>query len=577
MTRLQELGFTDFTGGLNVRDNRSFQIADNESPQMLNMRADERLGIYTREGMGRWNATDITAGIWAPRNGYAHSFSNGTKAVFVTNQSRIWRANNTTTFTEMALPSTVAVGCNADPHLADFASWGDVVYIATGRKANDLSPVSTPVRFNQDSTVTALTPTGIGAYNDDYTVPASGVMPRCDFAEPHGGYLFCASIREDFDGSVKDYTNRLRWSHPASPEDWATEDYLDINTGGGRITGLMSFRDHLLIFKTDSLWALYGYDSASWQLIRVSESTGTTSPTAIANSPMGAFFFSVSGKGGIYLYQGQGEPRLISGNITEPIEEISGARAHDVWMAWASDRLMVAVPWIADWDPTGGNMATDTSLFVWDPETGNGSWEMHRPAKGNVGPIIGRTNSLADPSLVVLFGSAVDACLLQVDSVNGAYDYIDDQSTAIPFATRYATNWKFANTPELRKHWMRPRFIIRNPPATFTMLVEVFRDYDESEARRSFQLTITEGGQYYWRDLGFDDPAGDGFDWEPTDPAGRGGVWAIEARGGRIIRGKSFGIARSVQVVFSTSPASIGQEWGLDAVILKHVDRRFTT
>lgn len=577
MTRLQELGFTDFTGGLNARSNRSFQIADNESPQMLNMRADSRLGIYTRKGMRRWNATEITAGTWAPRNAFEHDFSNDTNAVFVTNEGSIWVAENTTTFTELDYPSTLPVGCNAAPHLADFASWGDTVYIATGRKINDLAGTQNPVRYNQGGTTTVLTVLGIGSYNDDYTVPAGGVMPQADLAEPHAGYLFCASIRENMDGGpLVDYPSRLRWSHPNEPEDWAKLDYIDIEVGGGRITGLMSFNDHLLIFKTDSVWALYGYDSESWQLIQVSKSIGTPSPTAMARSPLGAFFYSASGRGDIYVYQG-GEPQRISENIEEPIEGIPSNRYTDVWMGWITDRLLVSVPWIADWDPAPTG-TVETSILAYDPYTGNGSWELHRPAKGNVGPIIERADSLAEPSLIVIYGDDVDSCLLQVGVIDDAYDLIDDQVTPISFPTRFATNWKFADHPDLRKHWMRPRYVIRSPQEAVTILVEVYRDYDETEARRTHQLVINAAeGYYYWRDLGKDAPEGDGFDWEPTDPAGRGGVWARETRGGRLVRGKSFGVARAVQVVFSTAPATPGKQWGIDAVILKHVDRRFTT
>ena len=581
MTRLQELGFTDFTGGLNVRDQRSFQIADNESPQMLNMRADERLGIYTRKGMRRWNATPVTTGTWNPRNGYEHDYADDTNAVFVTNEQGIWVAENSSTFTQLEYVPTNPVGCNADPHLADFASWGDSTYIATGRKVDDLIAGDVPIKYSQGGSVNQLTVLGVGTYNDDYTIPVGGVMPQADYTEPHAGYLFCASVREDEDGGgVADYPSRLRWSHPNSPEDWAKADFIDIEVGGGRITGLMSYQDHLLIFKTDSLWALYGYDSDSWQLIKVSPSIGTPSPTATARSPIGCFFYSASGRGDIYRYDGDGLQR-ISENIEQVVEEVPTNRYKDVWMGWASDVLLVSLPWIAYWDPLGGVSSVNNSLFMWDPYTGNGSWEMHRPAKGNIGPIIERSDSLFEPSLLVLFGSDVEACLLQIGAVDAPNDFIDDLTTPTPFPTRYATNWKFAGTPELRKHWMRPRYIIRNPTTSVAILVQIYRDYDESAARRNHQLLIEADGTYFWRDLGYDDPAGDGFDWAQDDgettPAGRGGVWSGSTKGGRIIRGKSFGIARSVQVAFSTAPLTPGKEWGIDAVVLKHIDRRFTT
>jgi hypothetical protein len=578
MTRLQELGFTDFTGGLNVRDSRSFQIADNESPQMLNMRADERLGVYTRKGMARWNATPVVAsGVWNPRSAHDHLFADGTMVVFVTNEQRIHAANASTTFAPIAYPSTAQVRCNASPHLASFASWGDSVYIATGRKVDVLGAGERPVRYNKAGTTTVLQPTGLSTYNDNYAIPVRGVMPQCDFLQPHAGYLFAASMQENFDGTTEDYPSRLRWSHPNSAEDWARQDFLDIEIGGGRITGLSVFQDHLLIFKTNSIWALYGYDSESWQLVQVSETIGTTATTAITATPGGVFFYCTCGRGSIHVYRGE-KPERISDNIEEVVQNLPADRVNDVWMNWATDRLLVSLPWISDWDPMGGSSATSSSLFTWDPFVNErGAWEMHRPAKGSIGPIMGRFDSTADRSLVVLYGATVQSCLLQLDGVDGASDIVDDMETQTPFLTRYATNWKFGETPELRKHWMRPRFILRVPRADFTMLVEVFRDYDEVEPKRTFQLQVTAEGRYFWRDLGFDDPAGDGFDWSPTDPAGRGGIWSGDNRGGFILRGKSFGISRSVQVVFGTSPASVGQEWGLDAVILKYIDRRFTT
>jgi hypothetical protein len=450
------------------------------------------------------------------------------------------------------------------------------VYIATGRKIDDLGVGDVPVRYDKDGSVNQLSVLDDTTYNNDYTTPTAGVMPQADFVEPHAGYLFCASVREDTDGTTQqDLPSRLRWSHPDSPEDWAELDYLDIEIGGGRITGLMSFDDHLLIFKTDSMWALYGYNSDSWQLIQVSKSIGIPSPTAMARAPIGAFFYSASGRGDVYFYQGEGVQR-ISDKIEEPIEDIPSNKYTDVWMGWVTDRLLISIPWVAEWDPAPTG-TVETSILAYDPYTGNGSWEMHRPAKGNVGPIIERADSLSEPSMLVLYGDAVDACLVQLGAVDSAYDLIDDQVTPNPFPTRYATNWKFADSPDLRKHWLRPRYVIRNPTQEVTILIEVFKDYNETEARRAHQLTITGANVYYWRDLGAAAPEGDGFDWAPaTDPADEG-VWAGATRGGRLVRGKSFGVARAVQVVFSTAPATPGQEWGIDAVILKHNDRRFTT
>lgn len=574
MSQLQELGFTDFTGGLNVRQQRSFQVADNESPQMLNMVADSRLGIYTRPGSRRWNENPVTADPWDPRSAFEHDYADDTNDVFVTNANKIHVAGGSGVFAEVS-----GVACNAYPHLASFVSWGDYVYIATGRGVTAVDAGGSGWRRAQDGTLTQLAVLTYLNFNDDYTVPdaQAPAMPKADHIEAHAGYLFAACIREDTDGSgEQDYPSRLRWSHPSTPDAWAKDDYLDIEIGGGRITGLMSFQDHLLIFKTDSVWAMYGYDINSWQLIKMSRAIGVPSPTAVARSPIGVFMYSASGNGDVYLYNG-GQPERISDNIEEALEAFPSDRIVDVWLSWSQDVLAMSVPWIAPWDPIGGTSATSSSLLVFDPYTNNGSWRMHRPAKGNVGPIVQRSDSLADQALGVLYGDDVDACLIKFGAVEAAADIIDDLVTETPFQTRYATNWKFAGTPELRKHWHRPRFIVRSPLEPFTLLFEIYRDYDESEPRRVFQLSMDSEGIYYWRDLGADDPSGDGFDWEPTDPAGRGGVWAGKTQGGRIVRGLSFGIARSVQIVISTAPATPGKSWGIDAVVLKHRDRRFTT
>ena len=56
--RLQPLDLMDFTGGLNLRKNQ-FQLAENESPDLLNVDIDPRGGFYTRKGWQRWNDDDI--------------------------------------------------------------------------------------------------------------------------------------------------------------------------------------------------------------------------------------------------------------------------------------------------------------------------------------------------------------------------------------------------------------------------------------------------------------------------------------------------------------------------------------
>lgn len=55
-----------FSGGLNLRSDQ-FNLADNESPDMLNVTVDPRGGIRMRDGVDRRNTTALSAdvkGMW---------------------------------------------------------------------------------------------------------------------------------------------------------------------------------------------------------------------------------------------------------------------------------------------------------------------------------------------------------------------------------------------------------------------------------------------------------------------------------------------------------------------------------
>ena len=64
MSRLLTDRYDDFTGGLNLRADQ-FQLAKNESPDMLNVEIDPRGGVFSRGGMHRLNTTAVN-GTWGP-------------------------------------------------------------------------------------------------------------------------------------------------------------------------------------------------------------------------------------------------------------------------------------------------------------------------------------------------------------------------------------------------------------------------------------------------------------------------------------------------------------------------------
>lgn len=556
-TRLQTLNLADFTGGLNLRANE-FNLAENESPDILNMEVDPAGGFFTRKGWQRFS--DPFADDWDPRNTFFHLMSDGTYQTYLVDaDDGVQSAGDDGVFTEVK-----AGGLDGDavPHLADFAAWGDIVYIALGSTAS----------AKRDGIVDAVALTDShGAYNDDYTTPAHGKMPIATLVETHSSYMFAACIKEG--GTV--HPNRLRWSHPDEPEDWAEADWIDIKAGGSRITGLMSFQDHLLIFKQSSVWALYGYNSDSWQLVRVSESNGAPNATAMTQSETTVFFYSRAGRAGVYAYAG-GEPEHISQQLQIASKQITDG--DDIWMGWVGRRLWCSLPWIEELTT---REKPGSTAFVFDPEIGSGAWTRHRPERGNVTCIVQRSDAGRQHPLAIIVGDET-SIVVELEKLEEAVDDIGfaafpAEPESVAFTARYATGWQFAGYPERRKSWRRPRIIIQRPNLTVSVRMDTYVDYNEAAAARSHVFGVDAAGSAIWSVGGSGDP--NGFDW------GDGTLWsAATAQGSAIVRASppaaglgGLGVNRSMQLRFMTNAESAGIAWGVNAIVLKYILRRLTT
>lgn len=563
-TRLQPLNLLDFTGGLNLRET-DFMLNDNESPGMLNINMDTRGGIVTRAGWTGWNASDVITPVthagWRPRNAEMHLYSTGAFAVFVTNANKVWTCQQGQNFVDMGITA------NAVPHLADFAQWGDTVYMATGRADAAAKVVGLPAAANLP---VALTKLGTGTYNDNYTTPTGGKFPACDLAEAHGGYMFAAGIIEN--GVT--YPNRLRWSHPDQPEDWATQDYIDVLQGGSRITALKSFRDHLLIFKVDSVWALYGYDKDSWQLIKVSLSIGTPGIQAVTKSDSAVYFYSASARNGIYAYQGQ-DPVLISEPIKRAMDAI--VTDNDVWLGWQNKRLLCSIPY--DPDP---EFNSHGSIMVFDPEIGGGAWVRYKPALGTIACVVERSDVGTELPMLVTCGCTGYAGIMRGMAAPAiAGDVFKPGSATVGFRNYYRTSWKHAGWPELQKSWLRPRIIARKPPGAVTVRLNTYWNYDSDTSQRSHVFAVTPAGGVFWRALGAADPLGGGFDWGDGHKWGGGGaigdVIVRPTAPAAASRGSSLGWARAVMLELLPEDYTKALAWAVDAIVLKYNARRFTT
>jgi hypothetical protein len=584
--RIEPLNLITFTGGLNLRRNQ-FELADNESPDLLNVDIDPRGGFYTRKGWQRWNrddVVDVSSTAWEPRNAWAHVTSAGDQYVYVVNNHVVYRSNNTGTFIALS-----GLNAQAAPHQADFTAWGNDVYVAAGI-------TQSAARISAAGLVTMLDDDAFS----EVDAPTNDMMPRADFTTTHAGYLFVA-VTNETDGI---HATRVRWSHPGVPDAFRNDDYLDIDAGGGRITGLMSFQDHLLIFKSSTMWALYGYDESSWQLIQVSTKTGCPTVTAMTRSETTAYFASSTDLGGIYAYQG-GQPIYLSEALRPAFEQF--LNFDNVFVSWCAQRLWVSVPWINNIGAT----QEPTSVFVFDPTIGQGAWTMYRSNYGALALAIDNSDVTGRHALGA-FWSDQAACLVLLDYIDDAYDVITEtpvlgtqnsldnidapylvtgnneeiqvggeRFVGQPFDSYYRTKWLHAGWPERKKSWRRPTFICREVSRNTDLLVETYRDYNETNIYRTRTLRLRVRGGAFWSEEGFDARATTGtagFDWKElgaADPSGRGADWGSERRGSQLVRAGTMGLARAVQLRVRASPNTQRQKWGIDAIVAKIVMRRF--
>jgi hypothetical protein len=161
-----------------------------------------------------------------------------------------------------------------------------------------------------------------------------------------------------------------------------------------------------------------------------------------------------------------------------------------------------------------------------------------------------------------------------VDSVDIA------KTTPVPFDVYYRTGWSYAGEPEQRKSWRRPRFIVRRGNEDVKIVVDTYWNYNDQAAKRSHVLdVITDQDGTFWTLLGQADPSGRGADW------GDGSLWngalvsgsSIERAQPPIAGQTGLGLARSVQLRFSTADSTAGKPWGIEAMTLKYINRMRTT
>lgn len=545
MPKVRLIPYRDFTGGLNLRAD-AFQLGENESPDMLNVEVDPRGGFTMRKSWEDWEALAPTN--WDPRNMHAHVNGDGTETMFLANDGEVWIREQGGSF-------AVKTGTfSADPHEASFASWKNDVYVAAGLN------VSHRYKGSDNSWASLTDPSpGAGTWSDDPLAPTSNQMPIAQHVTTHDGRLWIANTYED---SVA-YEHRVRFSWPNVPDSWSSLDYIDIPEGGGPITGIVSMRDHLLVFFPSKVFAIYGYDLQSFSKAEVSASVGAVNSQCIARSETAAFF--VSWPEGVYMID-QDSVDEVSARLRPAIESTGWSTNTDaMWLSWANQRLYWSVPYNKEAVPSDADC-----VFVFDPQLG--SWTKHRTAGGALAPIVDSAEQLRP------VGCCRDVKqILEMGVAATGKDIVQTVPTNI--VAHFRTRWMTGGFDTIKKRWRRPDVVVKQADVNYDLLLYIYHDYDEANAKRTKTIVVnTEGEGGLW----YADPEWDGTDASLTTPPVEAPIWSetpdpdeagwgLAAEGSQVERGGSLGSARSIQMVVQAAP---GQHFGVNEIVFKYILRR---
>ena len=258
-----------FAGGLNLRADQ-FDLAENESPDMMNVSVDPRGGVAMRSGIDRRNSTALSADV-----------------------KGIWGFHTDGATNQLMVNYGTAVAHSAS---GDFTAFTNITARTAGSRVygvtfnNVAYGVSyDKVSFKWDGSTDADLGTTIDG--------SAGNMPKAQHIEAWNNFVWV--------GNIEGEKFRLRWSNLNDAEKWSASDYVDINKGehGDYITGLVAHGDRLIVCKNDSTYAVFGFDSDSFQVVTLSNTVGSIALSSPVSTPYGVFMWH--GHSGVYLYDGE--------------------------------------------------------------------------------------------------------------------------------------------------------------------------------------------------------------------------------------------------------------------------------
>ena len=516
----------DFSGGLNFRSDQ-FNLAPTESPKMLNVDVDPRGGIKMRLGVQQRNPTALNSDV----TGLSQFTPDGGTARVICSYGTTVAESTTADFTSLAGVSVTN---------------GERMYgQTTNSKFYGVS--GTSPSFVYDGTTASNLASNVNG--------SAGNYPIAKYTCHWNNFAWVAHTVE----SGTAHANRVRWSKVDDPESWQDFDYIDVNVGerGDELAGLVPYADRLLIFKTNSVHALFGSSAETFHLVPLSQDVGSISQSSPVSTPYGVFFWY--DRQGVWVYNGE-QFVWVFDRLQPAIDDGRLQFDNPPQLAWFKNRLYVSV----DWSDTGSAITT-RRVLIFDPTLGGGgAWTM-TDIDANVMLTFAPPNDQQD----LLGGcSAATGRVIHLEQALES-DYYGVAASHI--ASSYTTSWMVGGNPIVRKRWGKPRIVVSSD-STVALSATLFTDYDTASSKKSMNFGVQTA-------------ATAAATWaQSAGPTGGTGVWGVSATGSlwsgepktdvtNIERLPTLGTAKAIQMRID-GPTTVDEAWEVNAMAFTYLHRR---
>ena len=527
-----------FAGGLNYRTDQ-FNLQPNESPDLLNVDIDPRGGVKLRNGVTAVNATQVSA---HQIRGIGSFFTDtGTSQIIVNtgDSSNNIKYSTGSNFTTLSGPTA---------RTASSRMYGMTMNNKFYGVSGDIAS------FKWDGSSGA--DLGVNLNGSD------GNFPIAQYTAFWNNFAWAAKTRES--GTYEN--SRLRWSNANFPEKWTSTDYVDIDEGeaGDYITGLLPLSDRLLVFKNNSVHAVYGFDSDSFEVVALSRDVGSIALSSPVSTPYGVFFWH--GRNGVYLYNGETFVNVFE-KLRPAIDNGRISFTTAPQLAWYENRLYVSVDMLKFYTTSSDR---ERHTFIFDPSIQSwtltdvkvASMHVHAPPTGDV-LLLGASEFSGSSDKGRLVKMEQD---LTTDSYNG--------SASTHITSHFTTPWISGTNPVVKKRWGRPQVVL-DASSTSTMAIDVYSDYDKASTNKTVYLNVVgrDSSSTWGADSSGSTTWASSADSEGA-PLGGNGVWASEAAASitDIIRLQSLGLSKSVALKINGPTQSVN--WEVNGLMFTYKPRR---